>query len=144
MPNWVESGYQEYIKRLPPEFNLQLIEIDAKKRGKGIDIGRIMHQEGEQILAHIQPSHTVIALAIAGQSWDTPTLANQLQKWTLQSKTLSLLIGGPEGLAPACLARANCRWSLSALTLPHPLVRVLIAEQLYRAWSILARHPYHK
>ncbi|MBB71912.1 MAG: 23S rRNA (pseudouridine(1915)-N(3))-methyltransferase RlmH [Legionellales bacterium] len=144
MPSWVMAGFEEYAKRLPHPFTLQLIELPAGKRGKGANIEQLTAKEGELALSHIPPHHHVIALTVDGKPWSTEQLAEQLADWRDNSIDVSLLIGGPEGLAPACLARANQRWSLSALTLPHPLVRIVVAEQLYRAWSILAGHPYHR
>ncbi|WP_438951206.1 23S rRNA (pseudouridine(1915)-N(3))-methyltransferase RlmH [Porticoccus sp.] len=144
MPDWVESGCNEYLKRLPPEFRIEVIELPLGKRGKGADIQRAILREGEAMLKTIGERDQVIALDVKGKSWRTEDLAIKLQQWQGSGDNVSLLVGGPDGLAPACLARADSRWSLSALTLPHPLVRVLLAEQLYRAWSINAGHPYHR
>ncbi|WP_461517015.1 23S rRNA (pseudouridine(1915)-N(3))-methyltransferase RlmH [Porticoccus sp.] len=144
MPDWVESGCNEYLKRLPPELNVDIVELPLGQRGKGADIKRAIAREGEAMLRAIGEQDHVIALDVLGKSWSTQDLAGKLQQWQLSGDNFSLLIGGPDGLAPECLARANSRWSLSALTLPHPLVRILLAEQLYRAWSINAGHPYHR
>lgn len=144
MPDWVESGCNEYLKRLPPELRIEVVELPLGKRGKGADIQRAILREGEAMLKAIGERDQVIALEVQGKSWSTEDLAVNLQHWQGSGDNVSLLVGGPDGLAPACLARADSRWSLSALTLPHPLVRVLLAEQLYRAWSINAGHPYHR
>lgn len=96
------------------------------------------------MLAAVGKGNRIVTLDIPGKPWDTPTLAGQLERWKQDGRDVSLLIGGPEGLAPACKAAAEQSWSLSPLTLPHPLVRVLVAESLYRAWSITANHPYHR
>ncbi|WP_461521651.1 23S rRNA (pseudouridine(1915)-N(3))-methyltransferase RlmH [Porticoccus sp.] len=144
MPDWVESGCNEYLKRLPPELNVDIVELPLGQRGKGADIKRAIAREGEAMLRAIGEQDHVIALDVLGKSWSTQDLAGKLQQWQLSGDNFSLLIGGPDGLAPECLARANSLWSLSALTLPHPLVRILLAEQLYRAWSINAGHPYHR
>ena len=96
------------------------------------------------MLAVVAPQQLVVALDVKGRAWSTEQLAEQLQGWLQDGRNLSLLVGGPDGLAPACLERAEQRWSLSPLTLPHPLVRVLLAEQLYRAWTVLNNHPYHR
>jgi len=144
MPNWINEGYQEYAKRLPHDYRLELIELELNKRGKNADLKRIIEREGEQMLQAIPAGDYVMALDVLGKQWQTPRLANFLQQKHEMSQNLSLLIGGPEGLAPACLARADLKWSLSELTFPHPLVRVIIAEQLYRAWSIIQKHPYHR
>jgi len=144
MPDWVESGCNEYLKRLPPELRIEVVELPLGKRGKGADIQRAILREGEAMLKAIGERDQVIALEVQGKSWSTGDLAVNLQHWQGSGDNVSLLVGGPDGLAPACLARADSRWSLSPLTLPHPLVRVLLAEQLYRAWSINAGHPYHR
>jgi len=143
MPAWVQAGYQEYAKRLTSDCRLQLIEIEAGKRGKNADVSRILRDEGERMLAAIPPGR-VIALDVKGHAWSTPQLSQQIQKWQLEGDDISLLIGGPEGLAESCLARAEQKWSLSPLTFPHPLVRIIVAEQIYRAWGILKGHPYHR
>jgi 23S rRNA (pseudouridine1915-N3)-methyltransferase len=144
MPDWVNAGYGEYAKRMPPECRLRLVEIPAVKRTKTADLKRIMQQEGERMLAAIPANAEVVALDVAGQNWSTPDLARQLGEWLRDGRDLALLVGGPEGLATACQERATRRWSLSALTFPHPLVRIILAEQLYRATTILKGHPYHR
>jgi|SRR5690606_6829761 len=144
MPAWVEAGISEYRKRLPPEIQFDIREIALGKRGKNADIARAMQEEGEAMQAAITPRDRVIALDVRGKSLSTEQLAAKLATWQMEGDDISLLVGGPDGLAPACLDRAAERWSLSALTLPHPLVRVLIAEQVYRAWSINHNHPYHR
>jgi 23S rRNA (pseudouridine1915-N3)-methyltransferase len=144
MPRWVEEGYGEYAKRLPAECALHLVEIPPGRRGKGADIARAQREEGERMLKAIPPNSRVVTLEIQGRPWSTEDLAQRLGGWMAGGRDLALLVGGPEGLAPGCLARAEDRWSLSPLTLPHPLVRVVLAEQLYRAWSILRNHPYHR
>ena len=144
MPEWVEQGYQEYARRLPADYALQLVEIAAGKRGKGADIARITQQEGEKMLAAIPKGARVVALDVQGRGWSTEQLAQAMDEWRHDGRDVALLVGGPEGLAPECLTRAEQRWSLSKLTLPHPLVRIVVAEQLYRAWSILHHHPYHR
>ena len=144
MPKWVEQGVDEYTKRLPPELKLEVKEIALGKRGRGADIQRAINAEGQQMMATIGQHDRVIALDVLGKPWSTEKLAVELQHWQLEGDNISLLVGGPDGLADACLQRANQRWSLSALTLPHPLVRIVLAEQLYRAWTINSHHPYHR
>jgi 23S rRNA (pseudouridine1915-N3)-methyltransferase len=144
MPRWVVEGYTEYARRLPAECALQLVEISPGRRGKGANIPRILQQEGARMLKSIPKHSGVIALDVQGSSWSTEQLASRLADWLAGGRDLALLVGGPEGLAQACLERAEASWSLSALTLPHPLVRVVVAEQLYRAWSLLRNHPYHR
>ena len=144
MPGWIEQGYHEYAKRLPHDYRLELIEIELNKRGKNADIKRFIEREGEHMLQAIPVGDYVLALDVLGKQWQTPQLAKFLKEKHEMSQNISLLIGGPEGLAPACLNRANAKWSLAELTFPHPLVRVILAEQLYRAWSIIQGHPYHR
>ena len=144
MPAWVEVGYQEYAKRLPHECRLVLHEIPAGRRAKGSDLKRIVEQEGARQLATIPVGARIIALDRGGRQRDTEQLAVELKKRLAGGQDLALFIGGPEGLAPACLKRADEVWSLSLLTLAHPLVRVVLAEQLYRAWSIVNNLPYHR
>jgi len=144
MPHWVEEGFKEYAKRFTPACTLELIEIPAEKRTKNSDIKRLIEREGEKLLSAIKPAHCVIALEVTGKSWSTPMLAEQLKKWQLNGRNIDILIGGPDGLSPLVSKKAELKWSLSPLTLPHPLVRILVAEQLYRAFSILQNHPYHR
>ncbi|GAB3014909.1 23S rRNA (pseudouridine(1915)-N(3))-methyltransferase RlmH [Bowmanella dokdonensis] len=144
MPSWVEQGFSEYARRFPPDMPLQLTEIPAGKRGKNADIVRILQREGEQMLAAVPKGNRIVTLEVAGRPWDTHQLAGQLSRWQMDGRDVSLLVGGPEGLAPDCIAAAEQKWSLSPLTLPHPLVRVLLAESLYRAWSLNTNHPYHR
>jgi 23S rRNA (pseudouridine1915-N3)-methyltransferase len=144
MPAWVTQGYAEYARRLPHECRLQLVEIPPAKRRKSLSATRMQVEEGRQILAAIPPQARVVALDVSGKDWDTATLATRVRNWMQEGRDVALLVGGPDGLSPDCLERAELCWSLSALTFPHALVRVIIAEQLYRAWSILAGHPYHR
>ena len=144
MPRWIDEGYQEYAQRLPRECRLELIQINARHRGKNADSVRITRDEGRQMLDAIPKSSHVIALEVTGRPWSTEQLSRQLENWLASGQDVSLLVGGPDGLAPECRARAGQLWSLSPLTLPHPLVRVVVAEQLYRAWSMLHNHPYHR
>ena len=144
MPNWVQQGYQEYAKRLPRECELILKEIPAGKRGKNSDVARLIKEEGDKMLLALPPRAHLVSLDIPGKPWTTQELADQLKIWLESGQNIALLIGGPEGLADAVKAKAQQSWSLSHLTLPHPMVRVIVAEQIYRAWSILNHHPYHR
>jgi 23S rRNA (pseudouridine1915-N3)-methyltransferase len=144
MPEWVNMGYGEFAGRMPSECRLHLIEIPLPKRAKGHDAGRWIEQEGERMLAAVPQGCLVIALEVGGKEWSTEELAGELSRWLQSGQDIALLVGGPDGLAPACAARADRRWSLSRLTLPHMLVRVVIAEQVYRAWTVLQGHPYHR
>jgi 23S rRNA (pseudouridine1915-N3)-methyltransferase len=144
MPQWVEQGYTEYTKRLPQDFSLELIELPLGHRGKGADRNRAIAQEGKLMSAATPSRDRVIALEVKGKPWSTENLADQIQAWQMDGRNVSLLVGGPDGLESGCSQRADQKWSLSPLTLPHPLVRVLLAEQLYRAWTLINNHPYHK
>lgn len=144
MPGWVEQGYSEYAKRLPGECALKLHEIAAGKRGKNADIARLTRQEGEKMSAAIPKGARVVALEVKGKAWTTEQLAERMEAWMGDGRDVVLLVGGPEGIEPGLSAAADERWSLSPLTLPHPLVRIVVAEQLYRAWSVIQGHPYHR
>ena len=144
MPSWVQQGYQEYARRLPRECSLRLMEISPGTRGKNADVARAIRDEGQRMLAAIPKGARVIALEVGGSNWSTEQLAKQLDTWLASGQDVALLVGGPEGLAEEARAVAQQAWSLSPLTLPHPLVRVVLGEQIYRAWSILQNHPYHR
>jgi 23S rRNA (pseudouridine1915-N3)-methyltransferase len=144
MPAWVEEGVAEYRKRLPAEIQFDIKELPLPKRGKNTDIRRAIAQEGDAMTAAIPAGDRVIALDVLGKAVSTESLAEALANWQMDGDNISILVGGPDGLSPACLALAWQKWSLSAMTLPHPLVRVLFAEQLYRAWTINNNHPYHR
>ena len=140
MPAWVQAGYAEYAKRLSRELPLQLVEISTKTR----DPARLTSEEGAALLGAIPKGAHVVVLDGRGKTWSSEELAAQLARWRMQGKDLAFLIGGADGLAPAVLERADQHWSLGPLTFPHPLVRIVVAEQLYRASSQLAHHPYHR
>lgn len=144
MPAWVEQGYQEYAQRMPAEAPLILKEINPGKRGKNADINRIMQDEGQRIQAAIPKNSHVVALDVKGRAWSTEQLAERLDQWMSSGQDVALLVGGPDGLSRACRDQADEYWSLSPLTFPHPLVRIILAEQLYRACSVLRNHPYHR
>ena len=144
MPGWVEEGYTEYSRRLGADLKLELVEIPLNRRSKGADVNRLQEKEANQMLAAVGQGDLVVTMEIKGKAWSTEQLADKMGDWMHSGRNVSLLVGGPEGLHPGCMAQADLRWSLSPLTLPHPLVRVVVAEQVYRAWSILKNHPYHK
>ncbi len=144
MPAWVSEGYQEYARRMPPDCRLKLTEIPAGQRGKNADIKRILQQEGKKLLSCVPKGSKIIALDVLGKPWSTEQLSKQLKGWMQQGSDLALMVGGPEGLHPDCLQEASQHWSLSRLTFPHPLVRIILAEQFYRAVSLLRGHPYHR
>lgn len=143
-PSWIQEGYEEYAKRLPASCALSLVEIPAEKRSVNADLKRITEREGEKMLRVIKTNHLIIALDVKGKLWTTEQLAEQLESWHLNGRNIDLLIGGPEGLAPDCLKKAEQTWSLSPLTFPHILVRLIVAEQIYRAYSLMNNHPYHR
>jgi 23S rRNA (pseudouridine1915-N3)-methyltransferase len=144
MPSWITSGYEEYAKRMPRECALQLVEIPPGKRQKSRTTAQAREEEGRQMMAAIPRDSQVIALDVTGKSWNTQELAGQLMGWLGSGRDVALLVGGPDGLSRACLERADRLWSLSGLTFPHALVRVMLAEQLYRAWTLNQGHPYHR
>jgi 23S rRNA (pseudouridine1915-N3)-methyltransferase len=144
MPKWVQAAFEDYAGRLPPHVRLSVREVPAGRRVKGADIARLVREEGERLWAAVPKENHVIALDRDGRELDTETLARELKTIMQRGVDLAFLVGGPEGLSAECLARASARWSLSRLTLAHPLVRVVFAEQIYRAWSILNNLPYHR
>jgi len=143
MPGWVASAFDEYARRLRTSMPLELRPLATARRSDG-DAGRAMADEGRRILSQLQPRDHVVALDERGPQMSTVELARWLETRRASGQDLVFVIGGPDGLAPEVLARCPQRWSLSKLTLPHGLVRVVLAEQLYRAASVLAGHPYHR
>lgn len=144
LPSWINSGFTEYAERLPPECRLRLKEIPLSPRPRGGNAVKAMVGEGARMLAAMPAEARVIALDVRGRSFSSEELAKQMTQWLRDGRDLVLLIGGPDGLTADCLERAELTWSLSPLTLPHGLARVVVAEQLYRAWTILQGHPYHR
>lgn len=144
MPAWVQEGYQEYAKRLPNDCRLELVELPLGPRGKNQSIAKAIEKEGQSMLAAMDSRNHCVALEVKGKPWSTEQLADQLQNWRMLGQDVDLIVGGPDGLSPECVAQAKQKWSLSPLTLPHPLVRILLAEQIYRAWTVMNNHPYHK
>ena len=144
MPDWVESGSKEYLKRFPPELPVRLVEITPAKRSKTTSKDKILTEEAERIRAAIDKDDYVIALDERGKQFDTQTLAKRLREWMQNRRNITFIVGGADGLKPDVIHSANETWSLSGFTMPHALVRVFLLEQLYRAWSILTNHPYHR
>lgn len=144
MPSWVNEGFTEYAGRMPSNYQTTLTEISPEKRGKNTAISQVMLAEETRINAGIPKDSYCIALDRIGKTINTITLAKQLQTWHDNRQTICFIIGGPEGLSEPFLKKAHEVWSLSAMTLPHPLVRIVLAEQIYRAWSITVNHPYHR
>lgn len=145
MPEWVQQGYNEYAKRLAHDYKLELVEIPLGQRSSG-DAVRAMEKEGDRMQASIAAMGNpyVVALQVGGKSLSTEQLAQFLQQRARDGHQVAFCIGGPDGIAPAVDAKAQFRWSLSSLTLPHALVRVIVAEALYRAVSVIKQHPYHR
>lgn len=144
MPAWVDSAWSDYARRLGGAVSLELVEVPARRRGRNADVARIRRDEGERLLAAVPERSRIIALDVLGRRWSTAALAEAMGQWMQDGRDIALLVGGPDGLDSACLKAAEMRWSLSDLTFPHPLVRVIIAEQIYRAWSVIEGHPYHR
>ncbi len=143
-PGWVAQGFSEYQKRLSHWLPLELAEVEPGVRGKGRDTARAMTDEGARVLAALPKNAHVVALDGRGKMHSSEQLAQRLEHWRGQGRDLAFLIGGPEGHAAEVIARADEHWSLGPLTLPHMLVRLVLAEQLYRAAALLANHPYHR
>ena len=144
MPAWVDEACGEFLKRLPPELKISPILVPLIKRGKNPDIQRIIRDESRNILEIIPAGSFLVALDVQGKRISTEKLSTILDNWMQQGQDVALVIGGPDGLSDELLQQARLKISLSDLTFPHPLVRVVIVEQLYRAWSILSNHPYHR
>lgn len=145
MPDWVTTGFDDYARRLHGGARLELHEVPAANRkGSGADADRACAEEARRLRKALPERAQVIALEVGGRAIDTEGLAERLREWNRAGSEVAFLAGGPDGLEPALSRAADERWSLSALTLPHALVRVVLAEQLYRALSILHNHPYHR
>ena len=144
MPSWVNEAWHEYARRMPSGMSLSLTEIKLEKRGKNADTRRLKAIESKALYTAMPTHSRVIALDVEGQTWSTEKLASKLQDWMGDGRDVGFMIGGPDGIATDVLDQADTRWSLGPLTLPHPLVRVVLAEQLYRAWTITPNHPYHR
>ena len=143
-PGWVQEGFTEYTRRMPPEARVELVELKPEERGAGRSVERAKALEGERILAAAPPGATLLALDDRRRSVTTQGLSVMLSDWMRDGSHPAFVIGGADGLSDEVRARASKLLSLSPLTLPHALVRVVLVEQLYRAWSILSRHPYHR
>jgi 23S rRNA (pseudouridine1915-N3)-methyltransferase len=144
MPAWIQDGFQEYARRMPPEIRLELVELKPEERGPGRAAAKAMDDEGVRILAAVPDGASLLALDERGKAISTQGLSVMLAEWMRDGSHPVFAIGGADGLSPQVKERAQKLVSLSALTLPHGLVRVVLAEQIYRAWTILARHPYHR
>jgi 23S rRNA (pseudouridine1915-N3)-methyltransferase len=143
-PAWVEDAFRDYSGRFPPQWKFRLDPVATEKRGKSDDAQRAIETEGERILGKIAANEQVVLLDEKGRQPTSKELAAKLSTWQTDGRDLCFVIGGPDGVSENCRGRADFVWSLSNLTLPHGLARVLFAEQLYRAWSLLSGHPYHR
>jgi 23S rRNA (pseudouridine1915-N3)-methyltransferase len=143
-PEWVRSGFDEYAKRLRGGIRLELREIGLAKRSGAASAAQAKAQEGQRVLAALPQAAHVVSLNEQGKQWTTAELATKLEGWSALGTPICLLIGGPDGLAKDCLERANEHWALSRLTLPHGLARIIVAEAIYRGWSLVQGHPYHR
>jgi 23S rRNA (pseudouridine1915-N3)-methyltransferase len=144
MPAWVEEAGLDFIKRMPAEIKINSILLPLIKRGKNPDIPRIVRDESRKILSAIPKGSTLVVLDVLGQSVTTMKLSSLLGSWLQNAQDVSIVIGGPDGVSDELLSAASLKISLSALTFPHTLARVILLEQIYRAWSILNNHPYHR
>ncbi len=143
MPDWIQTGINHYQKQLPTALNFNLIALDAQKR-KANNIEQIKTLEGELLINAAQGTNLIIALDEKGQQHTTKTLARIMVNWQQNGDNVALLIGGVDGLSLQCKQKAHKVWGLSNLTLPHSMVRLLAVEQIYRAYSLLNNHPYHR
>lgn len=144
MPKWVREAYEEYVTRLGAALKVTLVEIEPGVRSAGRSPRKAMESEGQKLLTALRNDDYVVALDERGAEMTTRELAGWLGARQQDGRDLAFLVGGPDGFVPEVLARSDLKWSLSRLTFPHALVRVVLAEQLYRAHSVLANHPYHR
>jgi 23S rRNA (pseudouridine1915-N3)-methyltransferase len=143
-PEWVDLGAADYAKRLRGRCTLEISTVPLARRTQSMPVERAIADEGERMLELLPSAAHIVALLQTGKPWSTKELAAKLEKWMQRGAPVAFLVGGPDGLSDACVARAAERWSLSNLTLPHGLARIVAAEALYRAWSVLENHPYHR
>ena len=144
LPAWVNDGFSTYQKRMPREIMLELEEIPVASRSSATNPAQAVEKEGERLLRRLKGEQLMIILDEAGELWSSAELATRLQGWLQNQPRVALVIGGPDGLSAACKQRAELSWALSPLTLPHGLARIVVAEQLYRAWTMIQGHPYHR
>jgi 23S rRNA (pseudouridine1915-N3)-methyltransferase len=144
MPAWINTGFKEFNKRLPKEFHLNLIEVTPAIRSKSSSTEKIISDEANRIRALIPQGSIIIALDENGKQLDSVSLSKKLESWTHNGRDVTFVIGGADGLSDELKKSADMLWSLSSLTLPHALVRVILVEQVYRAWTIMNNHPYHR
>jgi len=144
MPTWVDTASDDFLKRLPAEIKVNSIFLPLIKRGKNPDIPRIIRDESRKLLAAVPRDNLLVVLDVLGRPVTTVKFSTMLESWLQLGQDVSIVIGGPDGISDELLSQASIKLSLSELTFPHPLVRVILIEQIYRAWSILNNHPYHR
>ncbi len=144
MPKWVSEGYQEYVKRLPKSCSLKLVEIPMSHRGKTGSTQQYKTEEAKRIFSAIPKNTHLVVLDEQGKQTTTLEFSHKLEEWLASGQDIALVVGGPDGLQTDLINKARWRWSLSKLTLAHPMVRILVAEQIYRAYSVIQNHPYHR
>lgn len=144
MPKWVQEGYNEYAKRMPKACSINLIELPMANRGKTNSVEKMKAEEAKKILDAVPKGARLLVLDEHGQQVTTKQLAVKMEEWLGGGQDVALIVGGPDGLDAEIINQAQWKWGLSKLTLPHPMVRILVAEQLYRAWSVINNHPYHR
>lgn len=143
-PSWVDEAFDKYTERFPREWKFRLDVIPTVRRNKNDKSRQAMEAEGELILAKLSATEQVILLDERGKQLSSKSLATRLSEWQTDGRDLCFIIGGPDGVSDVVRQRADRLWSLSELTLPHGMARALLAEQLYRAWSLQTGHPYHR
>lgn len=144
MPKWVQEGFSEYTKRLPKACSIKLIELPMAVRGKTSSVEKNKQEEAKRIQSVIPKGAKLIVLDEHGKQTTTIQFSEKLKDWLGSGQDIALIVGGPDGLALELIQKSEWKWGLSKLTLPHPMVRILVAEQVYRAWSVLQNHPYHR
>lgn len=144
MPAWVDQAWNDYSRRFPPSPSLELKQVKLPRRAKNTDVAAARNTEGEDLLAAVPTGALIVALDERGKQWTTREFAGRFETWMQEGRDVAFLVGGPDGLSEACRSRADFCWALGRGTYPHALVRVMLAEQLYRAWTITQNHPYHR
>jgi 23S rRNA (pseudouridine1915-N3)-methyltransferase len=144
MPRWVDAGVTEYQRRMPAHLKLKINEVTLPKRSRNADKQKLLNTEAAALSAALPDRCLRIAMDMGGRQWSTADLAGRLLDWQQDGRAVGIMIGGPDGLDQDLIASADLVWSLGPLTLPHPVVRLILAEQIYRAWTITTGHPYHR
>jgi 23S rRNA (pseudouridine1915-N3)-methyltransferase len=144
LPAWVDQAWKEYSRRFPPSLSLDLKQIRMPRRARNVDVVAARNKEGDDLLAAVPSGALIVTLDEKGKQWSTRELAGRFEVWLQEGRDVAFLIGGPDGLSQTCKARADFCWALGRATFPHALIRVMVAEQLYRAWTVTQNHPYHR